>query len=111
MEKERLTGIGAMLAGGIGAVCCVGPVLLTVLGLSGGVINAARGFGFLDIPMTALAFLLLGTAFYLHYRKQPGKTLLKECCETGYTGKKSDTWFLWAAFSTVLFLFLFPYIF
>ena len=70
MDKAKLTGIGGLLAAGIGSVCCVGPAILAGLGFGAGALSFVRSFGILHMPMMVLAFILLGSAFYLHFRRK-----------------------------------------
>lgn len=70
MEMKKITGIGGLLSAGVGWVCCVGPLVLGGLGFGAGGISFARDFGFLHYPLIGLAILLLGSAFYLHFRRK-----------------------------------------
>lgn len=81
MNKVKVTGIGGLIAAGIGSVCCVGPVVLAGLGFGAGAIGVAQGFGVLHWPMLILAVLLLGSAFYFHSRKNKSD-VNAGCCET-----------------------------
>jgi hypothetical protein len=63
MDKSKITGLGGLLAGIVGSVCCVGSMILSGLGFGVGVIGFARDLGFHHIPMMVLAFLLLGRLF------------------------------------------------
>ena len=77
----RTGGLRALETGAVGSaiaasICCLGPLLLAVLGLGGGAL-------FLKFepyrPVFAiLSLLLLGGAFFLAYRKAPS-----EACEPG----------------------------
>src|SRR4029077_15801977 len=67
---------GAISSALAASICCLGPLLLAVLGLGGGAL-------FLKFepyrPLFAVVtVLLLGAAFYLAYRKEPS-----EECEAG----------------------------
>ncbi len=82
MGKAKITGIGGLLAAGIGSVCCVGPAILAGLGFGAGALSFVRSFGVLHLPMLILAFILLGTSFYLHFRKPNKGNSKSDCCET-----------------------------
>lgn len=110
MEKEKLATLGGVFAAAVGSVCCIGPIVLAGMGLGAGAIGVAQGFGILHWPLMILAFILVGTAFSLFYRKRALAVNNKEYCEAG-TGKtfRNPAW-LWTALVLTVSLFLFPYI-
>ncbi|MCH8208505.1 MAG: hypothetical protein IIA62_05565 [Nitrospinae bacterium] len=109
MDKAKLTGIGALLAAGIGSVCCVGPAILAGLGFGAGALSFVRSFGILHMPMVVLAFILLGSAFYLHFRKSNKVNSGPGCSEVEPGQTKRTRTILWTATGLTLFLFLLPY--
>jgi len=111
MDKKSFAGLGALVAAGIGSVCCVGPVVLAGLGFGAGALGFAREFGVLHMPMMILAFLLLGGAFYFNYQKKRGVSAEENCCESSPSNKSKKEALLWVATALTVFLFLFPYIF
>jgi mercuric ion transport protein len=110
MNKEKLTGLGGIVAAVIGSVCCVGPVVLGGLGFGVGAISFARDFGFLHLPMMVLAFLLLGTAFYFHYRKGNPQKENSPACEVVPGKQQRSGIFLWVATGLALILFIYPFL-
>jgi len=108
MNKAKTTGIIGMIAGGIGSICCAGPVILTGLGFGAGALSFVRSFEFLYMPMMILAVVLLGTAFFFHFKKKSSDSLA-ECCEASEDGSKTTAIILWTGAVLTLFLFLFPY--
>ncbi len=72
MRAENATLLGSFLTGVLASACCLGPLVLTLLGISGAA--AATRLAPLSPYLQGLTFLLLGGAFYLAYR--PGR---KEC--------------------------------
>jgi len=108
MDKAKTTGILGMIAGGIGVICCVGPVILAGLGLGTGVLSFVRSFGILHMPMMILAVGLLGAAFFFHFKKKSSGSSV-ECCEASEDGSKATKIILWTGAVLTLFLFLFPY--
>ena len=108
MDKAKTTGIIGMTAAGIGSICCVGPVILTGLGLGTGVLSFVRSFGFLHMRMMILAVGLLGTAFFFHFKKKSSDSSA-ECCETPEGANKTTKIILWTGAVLTIFLFLFPY--
>jgi mercuric ion transport protein len=66
-KLSGLTVAGAVVSGLLSSVCCIGPVLLAVLGISGGGLLAR--FEVYRPVFTAATFALLGAGFWLAYRK------------------------------------------
>ncbi|MCB0347670.1 MAG: mercury transporter MerT [Bdellovibrionales bacterium] len=65
---------GGVLASIIASLCCVGPLILTVLGVSGAAVLSK--FETLRVPMILLAFVFFGLAGFVLYRK-------RNSCEPG----------------------------
>ena len=57
-----------IVASFLASLCCIGPLVLTVLGISGAGVLAK--FELLRLPFTILIFLLFGGTGYLLYRKR-----------------------------------------
>jgi hypothetical protein len=110
MNKEKWTGLSGFIAAGIGSVCCVGPVVLAGLGFGAGAVSFARDFGFLHLPMMVLAFLLLGTALYLRYRKGNIQKENPITCKVVPGKPQRSGIFLWVATALTLLLFIYPYL-
>ncbi len=110
MDKAKITGLGGLLVGVIGSVCCVGPIILGALGFGVGAISFARDFGFLHMPLMVLAFLLLGTAFYLRYRKGDAEKENSPVCNVTPGARHKGGIFLWGATALILILFIYPYL-
>lgn len=109
MDKTKITGIGGLAAAGIGSVCCIGPAILAGLGFGAGALSFVRSFGILHMPMMVLAFILLGSAFYLHFRKPTKADSGPDCCEAEPEQNKRTMTVLWTATGLTGFLFLLPY--
>ena len=110
MDKKSVAGWGAILAAGVGSICCVGPVIFASLGAGAGTLAFLREFGVLHTPMMVLALLFLATAIYLQIKKGRKSAAKEDCCASDRAGVFSEGRFIWiAAFLTVI-LFLFPYI-
>ena len=110
MDKTKMTGLGGLLAGVVGSVCCVGPAVLAGLGFGVGAVSFARDFGFLHLPLMVLAIVLLGTAFYLRYRKADSQRENSPACEITPGKHDRTSVFLWAATVITVALFVFPYL-
>lgn len=70
-KLENKSGIlvsGGILASLIASICCIGPLILTLLGISGAAILAK--FEFLRLPMILLVLVLFGVAGFALYRKR-----------------------------------------
>jgi len=65
---------GGVFAALAASICCIGPLLLTVLGVSGAAVLSK--FEVLRFPMIGLVILLFGIAGYSLFRK-------REACEPG----------------------------
>ena len=101
----RNGGLRALETGAIGSaiaasICCLGPLLLAVLGLGGGALLLR--FEPYRPLFTILTVLLLGAAFYLSYRKNPSKECdpASACAYPRRTGRMG----LWLATGIVILL-------
>ena len=107
-ERKGLT--AAILAAIAASVCCVGPLVLLALGVSGAWVGNLTALEPFRPYLMALTFLFLGYAFYRIYRKPKA-----EECEPGSycANPKSDRVnkiSLWSVTFVVLVLFTIPYV-
>lgn len=105
MKAERATLAGSMLGGVLASACCVGPLVLSLLGVSGAAF--AQRFEPWRPYLLVLTYGLLGGAFYLTYRPGgadcgPGAT-----CEMPRTSRAGRV-ALWFGAVVVLLATLFP---
>ena len=82
---------GGILASIIASLCCIGPLILTLLGVSGAA--ALASLDVLRLPMILLVVVIFGAAGYALYRK-------RSVCEPGSIcadPKKYQkmVWFYW----------------
>lgn len=100
----KATAAGSVFAGGLAAACCLGPPLFVFLGISGfGALSYLTKF---HTPFLVLSVFMLGTAFYMAYRK-PKK------CADGCALPSQNKWnriTVWIAAGLVLLLIGFPYL-
>ena len=75
-----LTVAGAVVSGVLASVCCIGPLLLAVLGIGGAGLLAR--FEIYRPAFTAATFALLGVGFWLAYRKP--KVIEGDACGCEY---------------------------
>jgi copper chaperone CopZ len=68
MEKTQLTAVGSVLAAIVASLCCIGPVVVALIGV--GSIGAFAAFESLRPYLIGVTAVLLGFAFYLTYRKR-----------------------------------------
>ena len=98
---------GALGAAIAASVCCIGPLVLALLGLGGGALLLK--FEPLRPYFLAVTGLLLGGAFYATYRRPP-----IEHCEPGTAcarpaSREGQKIVLWIVTAVVLLLATFPY--
>lgn len=106
MNVKLLSG-GAFGAAIAASVCCIGPLVLALLGLGGGALLLK--FEPLRPYFLAVTGLLLGGAFYVTYRRPPA-----EHCEPGTAcarpaSRAGQKIALWIVTAVVLLLATFPY--
>lgn len=68
MNNKVVVGIAALASAGLASVCCIGPLVLTGLGLGG--LGLAAGLTQYRSLFLALTVLVLAVGFYLAYRKR-----------------------------------------
>lgn len=105
-KLRELPIVGAIISGIVASACCIGPVVLSVLGVSGaGLFSKFESYRSYFIGVTVV---LLGAAFYLTYRNK------EVICEDGTCKIKSaGRWnkiALWCATMLVAFFLAFPYL-
>ena len=105
MENKSLT-IVSVIAAGLASLCCIGPLVAVGLGL--GAFGAAAFFESVRPYLLVVTVALLGTAFYLTYRKQPQEQCADGTCAV-MPPRKSQKLALWLATAIVLPLAAFPY--
>ncbi len=101
---------GAIIAAVTASVCCVAPLLLVALGVSGAWIGSLTVLEPVRPLFTVLALGFLGFAFYRVYRKPR----TSEACEPGSycahpQSRTLNKTLLWVATVGILTLFAFPY--
>ena len=97
---------GALISSLLGVACCLGPLVLVLLGLGGGGIALAmkpyRPY------FLILTFLLLGASFYLVYRKPVGECGPEESCTMPRSRRVGEV-LLWIVTVLVILFSTFPY--
>lgn len=108
-KKYKWGLIGAIASAVIASVCCLGPLVLLALGISGAWISSLSGLAPYRPVFMAITFVFLGLAFYKLYKKPKA-----ESCELGsYCGnpkaKRISKIILWVVTVSVVILFALPY--
>ena len=90
-STSLMMGAGALVAGALASICCLGPAILGAIGLgtlgAAGALEAYRPF------LLAGTFALLGSAFYFVYRKHEVRCADGSCRREGAgRGIKAGLW-------------------
>lgn len=101
--------VGAIITALLASLCCVGPFVLVMLGISGAWIGNLRAFEPYRPMFILITLGLLAAGFYNVYRKPT------EVCEPGTLcavpqTKKMGKIVLWSATVFVVFLLILPYL-
>ncbi len=104
MRVERMATAGSVVSGILASACCIGPLVLGLLGISGAAF--AQRLAPFRPYLLVMTYALLGGAFYLAYRPKaacgPG-----EACEMPQASRVGKV-MLWVATVIVLLATLFP---
>lgn len=94
--KEKIAGMVAVASAALASVCCLGPIVLAGLGLGGA--GFAAGLTQYRPYFLGLTAVLLGTAFYLTYRKREAACTDGSCeMRSGSRTMKAVLWAVTAA--------------
>ena len=104
MNNKIVVGAVALVSAGLASVCCIGPVIVTGLGL--GSLGLAAGLTQYRPLFLALTGLVLAAGFYLAYRKRPA-TCADGSCELR-SGSRTVKAALWAITAMTLGVATFP---
>ncbi len=106
-SKEGLTLAGAVAAALTASACCIGPVVVALLGIGGAAFAVALEP--LRPVFIAVTLLLLGTGFFLVYRRPRVEACSADgACHT--PARRTGTRFLlWVVSAVVLAALAFPY--
>lgn len=104
MEKAKLSSVGAVGSAVLASSCCIGPFVLTTLGV--GSFGVATSLERYRPIFMALTIIILGTAWFLTYRKRRS-----ECVDGSCDRKVASGWTkvsLWSATGLALAFMFFP---
>jgi mercuric ion transport protein len=100
---------GAILSAFIASACCVGPLVLALLGLGGGALLVK--FEPYRPYFTAATLLLLGAGFWLQYRTPKAAAVEGDACACpAPRANRAGRIMLWVASVLVVGFLVFPYI-
>ncbi|MFQ6618931.1 MAG: mercuric transporter MerT family protein [Fidelibacterota bacterium] len=107
MRKQIFAGSGSIVSAFFASICCLGPPLFAFLGL--GSIGFSGSLGRFRLFFVIITFALLGTGFYLTYRRKNMKCEDETNCDV----KKPGRWnkiFLWISLGIAILFLIYPYI-
>lgn len=88
---RKVVGLAALASAGLASVCCLGPLVVTGLGLGG--LGLAAGLTKYRPFFLALTGVVLAVAFYLAYRKRPVACADRSCeLRSGGRAMKAGVW-------------------
>ena len=106
MRVERAAAGGAVFSGIVASVCCIGPFVFALMGISGAAF--ASQFEPLRPYFLLLTYALLGGAFYLTYRPRRAACGPGEACEMPRANRVGKV-MLWIAAAVVVLATAFPW--
>lgn len=106
MRVERAAAAGSALSGILASVCCIGPLVFALLGISSAAF--AQKFEPLRPYLLVVTYALLGGAFYLTYRPQQADCGPGVACESPRTNRFGKA-MLWIAAIVVVLATTFPW--
>ncbi|MBI5750501.1 MAG: mercury transporter [Nitrospinae bacterium] len=104
-----VSSIGAIVSAIVASLCCVGPFVLVMLGVSGAWIGNLRVFEPYRPLFILIAIGFLGGGFYRVYRKPAEVCDPRSICASQQT-KGIGKLVLWGATIFVVFLLILPYL-
>jgi len=104
MNKTALTTSGSVLSALLASLCCIGPVVFSLIGA--GSLGFAAAFEPYRPYLMVLTVLFLGSGFYFTYRKREVKCE-DGTCRTESAGKLNKI-ILWVAAAIALVFLFFP---
>ncbi|WP_334180368.1 mercuric transporter MerT family protein [Pseudoxanthomonas sp.] len=107
--KSSLPAIWGAAAAAVGAsVCCVLPLVLVLMGISGAWIANLTALDAWRPWLSALTVLCLGWAFWTLYRSDAQRCSTEGACMDPVLLRRRRRWF-WIASGVIVLLLLFPY--
>ncbi len=105
MKAQGVTLAGSVIGGILASLCCIGPLVFALLGISGAAF--AQRFEPLRPYLLVATYALLGGAFYSAYRPAKAECAPGEACEMPRASRVGKV-MLWIAAVVVLLATTFP---
>ena len=105
MKAQSATVLGSVIGGVLASACCIEPLVLALLGISGAAF--ARRFELVRPYLLVLTYGLVGAAFYLAYRPVKAECGPGEACAMPRTNRAGMV-VLWIAAVVVVLTKTFP---
>jgi mercuric ion transport protein len=106
MKASSATMAGSVISGILASACCIGPLLLAFLGISGAAF--ARAFEPLRPYLLVVTYALLGGAFFITFRPQTGACGPGDACALPRTNRLGKA-MLWIVAIVVVLTTVFPW--
>lgn len=111
MERKLSLGLlGAVTLAVIASICCVGPLMLLALGITGAWIGNLTAFAPYRPIIVIITLAFLGSAFYGVYRRPKTRSCPVERPCAGSGAKRRYKTILWVVTALILGLLIFPYL-
>ncbi|MDR2639575.1 MAG: hypothetical protein LBC09_07055 [Helicobacteraceae bacterium] len=101
-DKPLAAIIGAIAAAAASSLCCLAPALYLVFGVSAAGLASLSKLAWLQIPMGAVAVLLLAYGFWRLYGSR------RAICE-GFLSRRKLVALYWSAVAIALILLIYPF--
>ena len=105
-SSQKVTLAGGLLAGLMASICCIGPVVFAILGVSG--MSFVQKFEAYRPVFIGAAVVMLAIAFYFTYRKKPAKDCTSESFCANPKSDRINKIVLWVATIVIAFFIFFP---
>lgn len=106
MRVDRMATAGSVVSGILASACCIGPLVLGLLGISGAAF--AQRFEPFRPYLLVVTYALLGGAFYFSYRPQHAACGPGAACEMPRVNRFGKA-MLWIAATVVVLATAFPW--
>src|SRR5260370_41932696 len=106
MKAQGVTFAGSVIGGFLASLCCIGPLVFALLGISGAAF--AQRFEPLRPYLLVATYGLLAGAFYSTYRPAKAECVPGEACEMPRANRAGKV-MLWIAVAVVLLSTAFPW--
>ncbi|TQI80879.1 mercuric ion transport protein [Serratia fonticola] len=103
VKESVVTLVAALLAAAASTLCCLGPLLYLVFGISAAGLTGISAFSWLQWPMTALAIGLMVRGFWRLYLSP------RPVC-VNVVSRRTLLWLYWLSVPLVVVMITYPYV-